>query len=50
MYIGRIFKERKKSMLDSICYGEEYTLRKKVSMEKRMQQKNELKGKIGYIE
>ena len=43
-------KKEKKSMLDSICYGEEYTLRKKVSMEKRMQQKNELKGKIGYIE
>ena len=43
-------KKEKKSMLYSICYGEEYTLRKKVSMEKRMQQKNELKGKIGYIE
>ena len=32
------------------CYGEEYTLRKDVSMEKRMQQKQELQGKIGYID
>ncbi len=43
-------KKERKCMLDSICYSDEYTLRKKVSMEKRMQQKNELKGKIGYIE
>ena len=26
------------------CYGEEYTLRKNVSMEMRMKQKEELKG------
>lgn len=32
------------------CYGEEYTLRKNVSMEKRIQQKRELEGKIGYID
>ena len=32
------------------CYGEEFTLRKDVSMEKRMQQKEELTGKIGYID
>lgn len=32
------------------CYGEEYTLRKDVSMELRMQQKQELDGKIGYID
>jgi maltose O-acetyltransferase len=31
-------------------YGEEYTLRKDVSMELRMQQKQELDGKIGYID
>lgn len=43
-------KKEKKYMLDSICYTDEYTLRKNVSMEKRMQQKSELKGKIGYIE
>lgn len=32
------------------CYGEEYTLRQNVSMEKRMQQKRELSGKIGYVD
>ena len=31
-------------------YGEEYTLRQNVSMEKRAQQKQELQGKIGYID
>lgn len=42
--------KEKKRMENSICYGEEYTLRKNVSMDKRMQQKEELKGKIGYID
>ena len=37
-------KERMKS---APCYGEDYTLRKDVSMEKRMKQKEELTGKIG---
>lgn len=32
------------------CYGEEYTLRQNVSMELRLKQKQELKGKIGYID
>jgi maltose O-acetyltransferase len=32
------------------CYGEEYTLRRDVSMEKRMEQKVALEGKIGYID
>ena len=40
-------KERMKS---APCYGEDYTLRNDVSMEKRMKQKEELKGKIGYID
>ena len=31
-------------------YGEEYTLRQNVSMEKRMEQKDALDGKIGYID
>ena len=42
-------KERNR-MRTAPCYGEEYTLRKNVSMEKRMQQKQELNGKKGYIE
>ena len=32
------------------CYGEEYTLRRNVPMEMRMRQKEELKGKIGFID
>jgi maltose O-acetyltransferase len=42
-------KERKR-METAPSYGEEYTLRKDVSMELRMQQKQELDGKIGYID
>lgn len=42
-------KERER-MSKSPCYGEEFTLRKNVSMKKRIQQKNELKGKVGYID
>ena len=34
----------------SPCYGEEYTLRQNVSYQKRQQQKQELEGKIGYID
>lgn len=30
--------------------GEEYTVHKNVSMEKRMEQKAALEGKIGYID
>lgn len=32
------------------CYGEEYTLRQNVSMEKRMEQKRTLNDTIGYID
>ena len=42
-------KERTR-MKESPCYGEEYTLRADVPMEKRMQQKADLQGKIGYID
>ena len=42
-------KERAR-MENSPCYGEEYTLRQNVSMEKRMEQKAALNGKIGYID
>ena len=37
-------------MASAPCYGEEYTLRKNVPMEKRMEQKAALDGKIGYID
>lgn len=42
-------KERTR-METAPCYGEEYTLRQDVSMDKRMEQKAALKGKIGYID
>lgn len=42
-------KERSR-MESAPCYGEEYTLRQNVSMEKRMEQKADLEGKIGYID
>lgn len=32
------------------CYGEEYTLRQNVSMARRMEQKDALADKIGYID
>lgn len=42
--------KEKKRMETAPCYGEEFTLRKNVPMELRMQQKEELEGKIGYID
>lgn len=42
--------KEKKRMRNSPCYGEEYTLRKNVSMAKKLKQKKELKDKIGYID
>lgn len=42
-------KERSR-MATAPCYGEEFTLRKAVPMDMRMQQKQELNGRIGYID
>ena len=42
-------KERSR-MQTAPRYGEEYTLRQNVSMDKRMAQKAALEGKIGYID
>ena len=42
--------KEKERMKDAPCYDDTYTLRKKVSMELRMKQKEELNGKIGYID
>jgi maltose O-acetyltransferase len=45
------YLEKEKAKMEiSHVYGEEYTLRKNVSMELRMKQKNELNGKMGYID
>lgn len=43
------YLEKERRMEEAPCYGEEYTLRAAVSIEKRMEQKENLKGKIGYI-
>lgn len=48
--LDEYLKKERTRMEKAPCYGEEYTLRKDVSMEKRMQQKKELEGKIGYID
>lgn len=43
--------KEKARMENAPCYGEEYTLRMDVSMEKRLEQKDALAGgKIGYID
>lgn len=42
--------KEKTRMETAPCYGEEFTLRQNVPMEKRMQQKKDLTGKIGYID
>lgn len=42
-------KERER-MKTAPCYGEDYTLRRNVSMVKRMEQKAALEGNIGYID
>ena len=45
-YLGK----EKSRMETAPCYGEDYTLRQNVPMEKRLQQKEELTGKVGYID
>ena len=45
-YLGK----EKMRMENSPCYDEFYTLRKDVSMQFRMKQKDELAGKMGYID
>lgn len=42
--------KEKARMETAPCYGEEFTLRQNVPMEKRLRQKEELTGKIGYID
>lgn len=45
------YLSRERSRMETApCYGADYTLRCSVSMEKRMHQKQELAGKIGYID
>lgn len=48
--LDEYIEKEKTRMENAPCYGAEYTLRKNVSMELRMKQKNDLTGKIGYID
>ncbi len=43
-------EKEEERMKHAPCYGEEYTLRQNISMEKRMEQKEALTGKIGYVD
>ncbi len=45
------YLQKEKLRMDAVpVYGEEYTLRKDVSMEKRMEQKRDLKDSMGYVD
>lgn len=48
--LDKYLAKEKQRMLSSPIYDESYTLRKDVSMELKMRQKEELSGKIGYID
>ena len=48
--LDEYLEKEKERMQKSSCYGDEYTLRKKVSMDMRIKQRRELNGKIGYID
>ena len=48
--LEQYLEKEKQRMSDAPCYDDTYTLRKNVSMELRMKQKEELDGKIGYID
>lgn len=43
-------QKEKERMENSPQFGEEYTLRRNISMEKRLEQKRSLKGYMGYID
>lgn len=48
--LGEYLEKERSRMVTAPCYGEEYTLRQGVSMDKRIEQKVALEGKIGYID
>lgn len=48
--LDEYLQKEKNRMVDAPVYDDSYTLRKDVSMDKRMQQKAELTDKIGFIE
>ena len=48
--LDEYLEKETKRMETAPCYSEEYTLRKDVSLELRLRQKEELEGIIGYID
>lgn len=48
--LDKYLEKESERMQRAPCYDESYTLRENVSIDKKMQQKNELNGKIGYID
>lgn len=48
--LASYLKKEQDRMKKSPCYGDEYTIRKKVPLEKRLRQKEELTNIIGYID
>ena len=48
--IEEYLDKQREAMKNSPVYGEEYTLRGGITMEKRKQQREELMGKIGFVD
>ena len=48
--LDEYLNKEKARMQQSPCYDDTYTLRRNVPMELRQKQKQELTGKIGYID
>ena len=48
--LDEYLEKEEQRMTTSPVYDESYTLRKKISLELRLKQKDELSGKIGYID
>lgn len=48
--LDEYLSKEKMRLETSPCYSDEFTLRKDISMEKRMQQKEELSNMIGYVD
>ena len=45
------YLEKERSRMETApCFGEDYTLRKSISQEKKQEQKDALAGKIGYVD
>lgn len=48
-YTKDFIEKNRKIMMESLCYGEEFTLRKKVDISKKKQMQKELSQSVGFI-